>query len=286
MAEEGPTSGGRWRAFATAVSSVVAPITLVTSLLVYSAWRRTTTFFQFFGVDSSLLGLSVQDYLLRSADTAFGLLVWISVGCVLLLITARLGNWLIQRFEHPWRKRMRAVGAGIALALVLLGLLAALWPMLSGALTPYGSAAILVGGALLLGRTRRGLGSAGGTVSEELARAVLVTVIAAACFWAATDYASDLATRAAEEVDVHPASLAEVDLYSKQPLDMPGSLVKSMDVPVTPSTKSYRYVGLRLLDYDNNRWLVIPGRREGLHCSVLILKDSDDIRVQIASPRG
>jgi hypothetical protein len=58
---------------------------------------------------------------------------------------------------------------------------------------------------------------------------------------------------------------------------MPGNLVKGSNVPVTPSTMSYRYVGLRLLEYDNNRWFVIPGRRDGLHSSVLIVKDSDDI---------
>jgi hypothetical protein len=164
-----------------------------------------------------------------------------------------------------------------------MGLLAALWPTLSGALTPYVAAAILAGGALLLGRTRRGLGPAGGSVSDDLARALLLTVVVVAGFWAATNYAVRLGTRAAEEIDNNPTSLAEVDLYSKQPLDLPGNLVLSSNVPVTPSTMSYRYVGLRLLEYDNNRWLLIPGRRDGLHSSVLILKDSDDVRVQIAS---
>jgi hypothetical protein len=146
----------------------------VTSLLVYTAWTRTTTFFGFFGVDSSILGLSVQDYLLRSADTAYGLLVWISAGCVLLLVATRFGNQFIQRFEHSRRQRVRAGAAATALALVFFGLAAALLPGLSSALTTYGSAAILAGGALLLGRTRRGLGSVGGAISDELARAVLV----------------------------------------------------------------------------------------------------------------
>jgi hypothetical protein len=284
MTEDPAKPVARWQILAGAVSSVVAPITLVTALLVYAAWTRTKTFFAYFGVDSSILGLSVQEYLLRSADTAFGLLAWIAVAWLTVLVAARVGSRLIGLLKTRWRRRIHAVVAWLALACVLVGLLSIVWPVLSGALSPYGAAAILSGGSLVLARSRRGLGHPGGSISDDLTRAALVVIVALAAFWTATDYARDLGTREAENVDRQPDSLAEVDLYSAEPLDMPGSLVSSSGVNVTPSTMSYRYIGLRLLEFSNDRWLVITGRRENLHSSVLILKDSDDIRVQIASP--
>src|SRR3954447_5706096 len=157
MTEDPSTkAAARWQTLAGAISSVVAPITLVTALLVYTAWTRTKTFFAYFGVDSSVLGLSVQEYLLRSADTAFGLLAWISFGCLTVLVAMRVGSRLIGLLETRWRRRVHTAVAWLALACIFLGLLSVVWPVVSGVLPPYGAAAILAGGSLVLARTRRG----------------------------------------------------------------------------------------------------------------------------------
>ena len=62
--------------------------------------------------------------------------------------------------------------------------------------------------------------------------------------------------------------------------------MQSSTVNLTPTTVDYRYDGFRLLEYANNRWLLIIGRRDGLRSSVLVVKDDDDVRVEIASPAG
>jgi len=71
------------------LGAVIAPSTLITALALYSGWARTNAVAAYFGLDSSLLGFSAQDYLLRSADVLF-----IPLGALLLaallLVSAHL----------------------------------------------------------------------------------------------------------------------------------------------------------------------------------------------------
>ena len=75
-----------WLDLAGLVASIVAPLTVLSSLLVYVAWTRTKAFYDYFGVNATLLGLTPQDYLLRSADTGFGVLARISAASVVVLL--------------------------------------------------------------------------------------------------------------------------------------------------------------------------------------------------------
>jgi Zn-dependent protease with chaperone function len=43
------------------VGSIVAPTTLLTALLFYFGWSFAYWFFAYFGVDSTVLGLTTQD---------------------------------------------------------------------------------------------------------------------------------------------------------------------------------------------------------------------------------
>ena len=140
--------------------------------------------------------------------------------------------------------------------------------------------------ALLLARTRGSLGFQKRSVADYSTLAVIFAVVTAATFWGATIFAEDLGAGAAVDIDQDPTSLPYVDLYSTKPLDVSGDLVQSATVNVTPTTVDYRYDGFRLLEYANNRWLLIVGHRDGLRSSVLVVKDDDDVRVEIASPAG
>lgn len=50
------------------VAAVVAPTTLLTSLLFFFGWSRAYWFYDYFGVHSTLLGLTTQDYVQQSLD--------------------------------------------------------------------------------------------------------------------------------------------------------------------------------------------------------------------------
>ncbi len=55
----------------TLLGAIVAHTTLLTSLLFYFGWSHAVWFFDYFGVNSTLLGLTTQDYLIRSLDALF-----------------------------------------------------------------------------------------------------------------------------------------------------------------------------------------------------------------------
>src|SRR6266545_5733561 len=53
------------------LGTIVAPTTLLTSLLFYFGWSHAYWFFDYFGVNSTLLGLTTRDYVQRSLDGLF-----------------------------------------------------------------------------------------------------------------------------------------------------------------------------------------------------------------------
>lgn len=59
------------RATLKGIASLAAPTSLVTALLYYFGWARTSTQARLLGLEDSLLGFSVEDYLLRSITPMF-----------------------------------------------------------------------------------------------------------------------------------------------------------------------------------------------------------------------
>ena len=66
---DGPMTG--ISQLARLVGAIVAPTTLVTSLLFYFGWSRAYWFYDYFGVNSTMLGLTTQDYVQQSLDGLF-----------------------------------------------------------------------------------------------------------------------------------------------------------------------------------------------------------------------
>jgi hypothetical protein len=59
------------------LTPVIAPVTALTALLSYVGWVSNRAFYDYFGVDQSLLSRSIQDYVLGSADVTFGAVAWL-----------------------------------------------------------------------------------------------------------------------------------------------------------------------------------------------------------------
>ncbi|WP_436759914.1 hypothetical protein [Streptosporangium sp. V21-05] len=147
---------------AEAVGLIAAPATFLTALGFYFGWRRTQAYAVYFGIDSSMLGFSIQEYLLRSATSVYTIvLVLVMLG--LLVVGA---HRLILHGQQGPRGRLAVRVATVALtgASVLALLVWAGAPLnrLAGkvpALAQVGvsaGAVVLAGVALLL--VRRGLG--------------------------------------------------------------------------------------------------------------------------------
>src|SRR5215472_13847652 len=53
------------------LGAVVAPTTLLAALLYYFGWSHAYWFCNYFGVNSTVLGFTTTDYLMRSVDALF-----------------------------------------------------------------------------------------------------------------------------------------------------------------------------------------------------------------------
>jgi hypothetical protein len=113
-----------------------------------------------------------------------------------------------------------------------------------------------------------------------------VVVLALAGFWATTVYAQNLGVGAAEAIDRDPRILPVVTVYSREPLDLPGTNVVAYRIMDQDSRWNYRYIGARLLTYSNSRWFLIPEPASRTYrSSVTVLPDTDKIRVETAVAR-
>jgi hypothetical protein len=256
-------------------------------LLLYVGWIRTRAFYGYFGISSSHLGFLPQDYILRSADVGLGAVVLIALAGGLLLVLDRIVMNRLRRWSG--RRLERLIRGGTAFtgcALVLVGLYSVTAHAMVAAPPPLASAGFVAAGAVLL--LRFGTGSPGrraflgaSTVAFGLA------VVALTLFWAAHSYAQDIGVSAAKRIDANSSEFAVVTILSTEPIDIPGSLVKSSRLDNGEGKWSYRYTGARLLTYANERWfLIVDPRHEGYRSTVLTLMDAASFRVVTATPQS
>ncbi len=276
----------KWMGF---LSSFVAPLTLVTALLFYFGYVSTREFFRYFGVDVDIIGLSSQEFVMRSPGALF-----IPVMVLLLLAAALIvGHRVLRRRLQtaPVSRQRRVVGAiawtGIAFILVGLGF-AFLVPVLGGEsyaalLTPL-SLAIGAGLAAYAAATARALGATGVGRSVVV---ILVIVMAAGAFWCtatvaqwwglgqARALASDLRTLPAVVLDTKERLYPGNDAITFQELGAPAS----GDESTAPAAKyGFRYYGLRLLTQGDGRLYLVPDEWSP-DASTLVVP-YDDVRVR------
>ena len=290
MSEQGEQARSE-RRFALAgtfelILSAAAPVTVVTALLVHVGWVRNRAYYGYFGIGQDLLRPSMQDYVLRSVDVTFGAVVrLVAVGLVLILLD--------RIFVHVLRKRTREAGVDrVTVALVAVGVVSSAVGLFSAlglagelSVPPIVAAAILALGAGMVLRLWPSLFASKTLALGRPTTVALYAVLVVALFWAATLYAQDLGQRAAHGTDVNPAGLPVVTVFSEEYLDLPGSQVQVTQTPGADGDTYFRYSGMSLLTYSNNTWFLISGRySNNYRSSVLVLRDSPAIRVEVASP--
>lgn len=107
------------------LSDVLAPLSVFAAFLTYIGWVRTRSFYDYFGVNLSLLGCTPQDYVFRSADVTLGGLLVLVLAATVLLLVDRLLIAVVGRLANRlWERRLR-VAAVIAST-------GAFWPSCSG----------------------------------------------------------------------------------------------------------------------------------------------------------
>jgi hypothetical protein len=270
MADE-RSQAERWVSFA---AGIVTPVTLISALLFYFGYVSSRSQYAYFGIDVDTIGLSTQDYVMRSPQP---LLVPLLV--ITLLAVAGL---LLHHAIHPTASGVRRASrlAVVVLVLGVAGLLA--YPLIGH--LPYYALVVpavigLAAAALAyLMYLRRKVDPELGTQRVLI---VLLGVVTMTCaFWATATTAQysgrGLAKSDARNLDRFPVVI--LDTKEKLALRSPG-LEETTLRSGAGQTFNYRYRGLRLLVVGDNRLFLVPQNWTASNTTV-VLPLNDSIRVQ------
>jgi hypothetical protein len=272
------------------VGAIAAPTTLLTSLLFYFGWSRAYWFYDYFGVHSTLLGLTTQDYVQQSLD---GLFVPLTMAACAVL----LGLW-----AHTLLRACLAGGASPRLLRVLLlalaggGLVltvAGLWSVVATTvLTQHLAAApisLAVGVVLLVyaahlwrSTNPRGDGAARPraawlAIAEWAGVFVLVGL---SLFWAANDYSAAVGRSRARqfvaELPIYPSAV----LYSERSLNLRAPGVREVRCQDQEAAYRFRYDGLKLVLQSGDQYLFLPEAWTPTDGVAILMPRNDALRLE------
>ncbi len=314
MAEGG--SGGQVERWLSIGATIVAPATVLGTLLFYFGYVSSRAEYAYFGVDVDTIGLSTQDYVMRSPQPLLVPLLVLSIlGAGLLASHLAIRRWVASsivgapdddagREDRPRSERhhdpVRRLTRGAAIAgLVVLGAGVLLlfgypyfrdWPLYN-LVTPLmiatgtglvGYAAAVAGMARRLRHpaTERTGPLADSAVLSRGAAVLGCVVIAAGVFWATATVAQWSGRGVAEETARHLDQLPSVivDTHERLFLRSPG--IEETALPASAGqTFHYRYRRLRLLIDGHDRMFLVPETWSASDSTLIVPLDGS-VRVQ------
>lgn len=244
---------------------LLANVTVLTALLVYFGYTRAEAHGARLGVDVQLLGMSVQDYALRSVGAVLAILLVVAAVGVLCVFVDRGVRAGVARLDAAGRRRLRwlpAVPVGLAIAAPLLVTLTQdAWP--AGAYMAYpavlGISVLLLAYAVVLVGLLRGTGRPG----SPTARLMVGFALGVCVFWAAGNIAvvegHGLADKFRRDRDA--GRVTKVVVFSKALLGL--SNVEETDLldgrqALVEGGYRYRSGDLLLVDHIGNKYFLLP----------------------------
>lgn len=283
------------RDFLQKISLFAAPPTLIIALAYWFGWTLTNARSAYFGIDSSTLGYSTTDYLLRSADAAF-----IPVAIALLAVLAAiLLHGLVQHavVTHRGVAAVQLAAGGSAVLGVFLTF-AAVWAMFRPlpVATSYLVPPVILGlGPALMAystRTWRTVRALGEDKADRVMPAwertgyVIAAMLALlGIFWTSSLYAAALGRGRAEVLAGNLSRQPAVTLFSMRSLGIDAAGVSVSKIATADGAYRFRYSGLRLLVHSADKYFLVNdgwSRERGV---TIILRDTSDIRVEF-TPGG
>jgi hypothetical protein len=278
----------------TTYSSVIAPTSVITTLLFYFGYLATRARFEYFGVYLDLVNLSTPDLLLYGSEVVF-VPVMLVAFTVLIAVALRLaGQWLV---SDPRRDALSGWITLTVLLVAILLLLRALVGVLVPSVSRTESSGVtplsLMLGALLL----RYSASLWQTLAARrprppwtppregvnVGRYALLALMVAGLFWTAGSFASNYGTgRALDDAEGLPNRPAVI-LDSHDPVDGPPQGVLHTVLPGNEKFR-HRYTGLRLLVESDKRLFLVPTPWSSRTSRTLVIENSAEIRLQLVPP--
>jgi hypothetical protein len=277
----------------SSAAAFVAPLSLITALLFYFGYASARAQYDYFGVDVDTIGLSTQDYVMRSPQPLLApLLVLALLGVSLAVLHGRIRARLQAALANPTAASQRwltwfgravrmteltgriALAAGVALLFSYPYLREWVpYPLVTALLTALGAALAAYGSIL---RAAHGHGTPPG----RAAVLSICIVLAASVFWATATLAEWSGRGSARYSAVHLDRLPSVILDTKERLYLTSPGVVERALPPTPGqTFRFRYRRLRLLVQGRDRLFLVPETWSASNSTIVVPMDGS-VRVQ------
>jgi hypothetical protein len=281
-----PEPAGGIPQLARLLGAIVAPTTLLTSLLIYFGWSHAFWFFHYFGVNSTVLGLTTQDYVRRSRD---GLFVPLTVAACAALVVLWAHSLLRMRLAAGSNARLLRVLLPALAAAGLVLTVAGLWSVLAPTpLHRYLAVAplsLLIGVGLLvyaahLWRSTRTAGpprTAWLVVAEWAGVFVLVGL---SLFWVASDYSAAVGRSRARQFVAELPRYPDVVVYSERSLSLDAPGVRETRCQDPEAAYRFRYDGLKLVLQSGNQYLFLPKGWTPGNAVAILLPRNDSLRLE------
>jgi hypothetical protein len=255
---------------------------VLTALLFYFGWVRSRETYGYFGVDVELLGFSASDYVLRSVNSAFRpLMVLGLLGVAVTVAHGRVSETGGQRMMPPIVLAVGALSVAVGLAGIAVGNLGGQL----GIALPISLTAgfLLIAYADLLWCRMRGARPWAARAPAAHVRTFLLLGLAIlGLFWSVSLYAVEVGRERAESLHRQLRSRTRAVVFSKDRLSLAGRGVQLVEQP-PGSRYRHRYSGLYLLAQAQGRYFLLPiGWSKGRD-SVLMIPDTDDIRLEFTT---
>ena len=284
----------------SSTASVVAPLSLITALLFYFGYASSRAQYEYFGVDVDTIGLSTQDYVMRSPQPLLTpllalLLLAVAVAALNELIRRRVGaaltegedpdpevaGWARRRLARDRRLARAVVAAGYAVLLAGVVLLLAYgylidwpyYPLVTPLTLALGAALYLYGRRITRVLDPTGPGRRPVVLSMAL-------VLGVSVFWATATFAQWSGRGSALEIARNLDRLPSVvlDTTERLYLTSPDIDEKALE-PSNGQTFTYRYRNLRLLIQGRDRLFLVPGTWSPENSTLVVPMDGS-VRLQ------
>ncbi|ALE06345.1 hypothetical protein AL755_14195 [Arthrobacter sp. ERGS1:01] len=288
-------------AFSKAIAAVSAfgpPLAVITALLVYFGWARSDAQARAMGLDVSLFGYSVQDYVLRSIRSLFVPLVLLAAAAILWVALDRwvTGAEMAARHHHAVRRcGLAAIAVGTAVATVTFAS-TFLQGGADASFLPY----VMAAGVLLAAwgsHVRRQVpasaahaaagttpsGTAPSALKNRSLESVLVfSVVTLLLFWGTADFAQAVGRGLAVQVEQNVGTMPRAAVYSdaRLAIGVPQVTETSLGTAAAPL---YKYQGLRLLVVSGGNYFFLHNGWTLRTGTVVVLPDDHSIRVELGN---
>lgn len=278
------------------VATVGSPIAIGTGLLFYFGWVRASVQARQLGYDTAILDWSIQDYILRSINVLFiPLMALVLLALLLVSFHQRLVLPGIEGREHLDSLAPLSLRRSW-LVLIPAGILLSLFAGLPSGVAVSVSVTLALLCALygdLLDRQIRGLRERQGRQQppsrgqlSTVAKVLVLVLLAFSVFWNTERLARIMGEAYATQIAADPRQLLAVTVYSPQSLEIEAPGVQEKRLGDRESAYRYRYEGLRLVQRSGDRYLLISELWDERSGRVIVLRETDAIRMEFARWRG